>query len=414
MTMAQNGRQSARHLLLLPPPPSPPSFVTLNAAYGATLCLVLRQLQHSSASATGAALLEIALPCPHLHASGRVPRAALFARTQSLVAGLYKLICVIAARERIDVESADGVDARILLLAYPRNGALSHLPAEGRAEADLQGPVIDIGTLAQSGRSWDTVYAVEGEAGEQLLKDFQACGKHMHNIKKARGGIVQVSDGDANEPTLDQVRRHVSVAVGGTFDHLHIGHKLLLTMTAFAVEPASSVEGSERGITVGITGDELLKNKKYAEYLESWDARQRRTAEFLRCIIDFAPPGGGMQKVEEVNNPGPNGHAINITLPTNLVLKCVEIWDPYGPTITDESISALILSGETRSGGRAVNAKRQEKSWPELEVFEVDVLDAQEERDAQGAGVEQSFQSKLSSTEIRRVQSERSRPTGNA
>ncbi|KAL1641497.1 hypothetical protein SLS58_006002 [Diplodia intermedia] len=412
--MPQPGRQSARHLLLLPPPPSPPSFVTLEAAYGATLCLVLRQLQHASASTTGPALLEIALPCPHLHAHERVPRRALFARTQSLVAGLYKLICVVAARERIDVESADGVDARVLLLAYPRNGALSHLPAEGRAEADLQGPVIDIGTLAQSGRSWETVYAVESEAGEHMLRTFQALGKRMHNIARLRGGIVQLSDGDANEPTLDEARRHISVAVGGTFDHLHIGHKLLLTMTAFAVEPAASVEGSKRAITIGITGDELLKNKKYAEYLESWDARQQRVFEFLHCIIDFAPPGGGMQKVEELNNPGPNGHAVNITLPTNLVLKCVEIWDPYGPTITDESISALILSGETRSGGQAVNAKRQEKSWPELEVLEVDVLDAQEEQDAQGAGVEQTFQSKLSSTEIRRLQSEKSRPTGNA
>lgn len=412
MTMAQNGRQkSARHLLLLPPPPSPPSFVTLHAAYGATLCLALHELQRTPASTTGAALLEIALPCPHLHGNERAPRGALFARTQSLVAGLYKLICVIAAREGIDVESADGVDARVLLLAYPRNGALSHLPAEGRAEGDLQGPVIDIGTLAQSGRSWETVYAVESEAGEQVLKNFQGLGKRMHNIKRLRGGIVQVSDGHANEPTLDEARRHLSVAVGGTFDHLHIGHKLLLTMTAFAVEPATSVDGPQRSITIGITGDELLKNKKYAEYLESWDARQRRTFDFLSCIIDFTAPGGGMQKVEEVNNPGPNGHAVNITLPTKLVLKCVEIWDPYGPTITDEGISALIVSGETRSGGKAVNAKRQEKSWPELEVFEVDVLDAQEEQEE---GVEKSFHSKLSSTEIRRQQSEKSRPAGQA
>ncbi|KAL1625107.1 hypothetical protein SLS56_007534 [Neofusicoccum ribis] len=413
--MAPSDRERPRHLLLLPPPPSPPSFVTLKAAYGATLCLVLRELQRTSASSPGAALLEVALPCPHLYSKETAPRSALFARTQSLMAGLYRLICVIAAREGIDVESADGVDARILLLAYPRDGMLSHVPAEGRAEGDLQGPVIDIGTLAQCGRSWETVYAVESEAGEQLLKNFQALGKRMHNIKRLRGGIVQVSDSDAHDPSLNEARRHFSVAVGGTFDHLHIGHKLLLTMTAFAVEPATSVgEEPERSITIGITGDKLLKNKKYADYLESWDARQQATYDFLRSIIDFMPPGTGMHNVDELNNPGPNGHAVNITLPSRLVLKCVEIWDPFGPTITDGTISALVLSGETRSGGRAVNAKRQENHWPELEVFEVDVLDAQEEQDADGQSVEQTFQSKLSSTEIRRLQSEKSRPTSKA
>lgn len=393
----------ARHLLLLPPPPSPPSFVTLNAAYGATLSLVLRELQRSTA------LLEVALPCPHLYGNETAPRSAVFTRTQSLVAALYKLICVIAARERIDVESADGVDARILMLAYPRDGTLSHVPAEGRAEEDLQGPVIDIGTLSQCGRSWETVYAVESEAGEQVLKHFQAPGKPMHNIKRVGGGIAQVSDSYAHDPAPNEARRHFSVAVGGTFDHLHIGHKLLLTMTAFAVEQATSAEKTERTITIGITGDELLKAKKYAQYLESWDARQQATYGFLGSIIDFAPPGRSMPRVEEVNNPGPNGHAVNITLPSKLVLKCVEIWDPFGPTITDESISGLVLSAETRSGGKAVNAKRQEKGWPDLEVFEVDVLDAQEEQEE---GVEQAFQSKLSSTEIRRLQSEKAQERG--
>lgn len=409
--MAREDGSRPRRLLLLPSPPSPASFAALKAAYGATLSLALREMKRCSSSVAGAALLEVALPCPHLYGSETAPRSALFARTQSLVAGVYKLICVIAAGEGIDVESADGVDARILLLAYPRNGKLSHVPAEGRAEDDLQGPVIDMGTLAQCGRSWETVYAVESEAGEQLLKNFQALGKGMHNIRKLRGGIVQLSDNDAHDPALNEARRHFSVAVGGTFDHLHIGHKLLLTMTAFAIEPTTSGDGSERSITIGITGDELLKNKKYADYLESWGARQQATYDFLHTIIDFSRPGGSLQKVEELSNPGPNGHAVNITLPSNLVLKCVEIWDPFGPTITDESISALVLSGETRSGGKAVNAKRQEKGWPELEVFEVDVLDAEEEQDAQGQSVEQTFQSKLSSTEIRRQQSEKASPT---
>jgi phosphopantetheine adenylyltransferase len=49
-----------------------------------------------------------------------------------------------------------------------------------------------------------------------------------------------------------------------------------------------------------------------------------------------------------------------------------------------------------------VNEKRREQGWAPLEVFEVAVLDASEEE-----SVDESFQSKLSSTEIRRKRSER-------
>lgn len=42
-----------------------------------------------------------------------------------------------------------------------------------------------------------------------------------------------------------------------------------LTATGLLLQPASTVT-SHRRLIVGITGDELLKNKQYAEYLESW------------------------------------------------------------------------------------------------------------------------------------------------
>ncbi|KAI7536330.1 hypothetical protein KC331_g11545, partial [Hortaea werneckii] len=83
--------------------------------------------------------------------------------------------------------------------------------------------------------------------------------------------------------------------------------------------------------------------------------------------------------------------------PHGLAVKCTEIQDPFGPTITEEQISALIISAETRSGGKAVNDKRKEKGWKDLEVFEVEVLDAE----AEGQGVKEGFEGKLSSTAIR-------------
>ena len=105
-----------------------------------------------------------------------------------------------------------------------------------------------------------------------------------------------------------------------------------------------------------------------------------------------------------MNESGPNGHAVIVTLASGLQIKFVEIWDPFGPTITDKDISALIISAETRSGGKAVNDKRAEKGWPGLEVLEVDVLDSKDNVESAGqqAADKDDFHSKLSSTEIRR------------
>lgn len=396
-------------LLLLPPAPSPPTYAALKAAYNAPLLTVLRELSRSPMRQHKRAVLDIAVPCPHLFGQLEAPRGPLFATTQSLVAGLYKLICVIAARNAIDTEDAEGVDARLVLVAYPRNGRLEQAAVEGTPEDEVQGPAVHLHTLAHSPRSWDTVYSVESEEGESLLKKFlSATGTRTSpNVQRVRGGIVPVENTAPMAPSesksIAPAINHASVAVGGTFDHMHIGHKLLLTMFAFVLGRRRSTDVQEPSVlTIGITGDELLKKKKYADYLESWHSRQQAVHEFLASIIYFGQPDDNRIQMQEINEPGPNGHAVHVTYPFGLVIKYVEIWDPFGPTITDENITALVLSLETKGGGNAVNNKRVEQGWKELDIFEVSVLDAGEEE-----SVDESFQSKLSSTEIRRKWSER-------
>ncbi|ORY19699.1 pantetheine-phosphate adenylyltransferase family protein [Clohesyomyces aquaticus] len=403
-----------RALLLLPPVPSPPTYAALQAAYGTCLVTVLQKLWRSPHRAQSSLILDVAVPCPHLYGNLNAPRGPLYETSQRLVAGLYKLICVLAAKHSIDAEDAEGVDARIVLVAYPRDGKLAQTSDHGTVEQDSQGPAVDLHALARCPRAWETVYSVESEEGEALLKNFLALGPSQRTITKVRGGIVQVSSTEPlGDPTNQEsvVKNHTSVAVGGTFDHLHIGHKLLLTMFAFVLGRTPSAEDGKhpRSLTIGITGDELLKNKKFAEYLESWRERQQATHDFLSSMIHLGQPDDGRIHTEEKTDSGPNGHAVHVTYPSNLVVKYVEIWDPFGPTITDESISALVISGETRSGGKAVNDKRQEKGWGPLDVFEVDVLDADEEDK-----LDETFQSKLSSTEIRRMCSERARPRAHA
>ncbi|KAF2109183.1 pantetheine-phosphate adenylyltransferase family protein-like protein [Lophiotrema nucula] len=398
-------------LLLLPPAPSPPTYDALKAAYQPCLLTVLRQLARSPKRAQQPARLDIALPCPHLYGQLSKPRGPLYATTQSLVAGLYKLVCVVAAQDAIDTDDAEGVDARIVLVAYPRDGKLTQPSDDASPEQEVQGPAIDLHTLAHSPKAWDTVYAVQTEAGEAVLNNFLSLSPSSINVSKIRGG-VQVTSSPSDTLSDDSAaRNHLSVCLGGTFDHLHIGHKLLLTMFAFVLgRKAPPATGEEPSIlTIGITGDQLLKNKKYAEYLQSWKQRQQATHEFLSSVVYFGLPDDSRIHVEEKTEPGPNGHAVHVTYPTNLVMKYVEIWDPFGPTITDDAITALVISKETRSGGKAVNDKRAEKGWPLLQVFEVDVLDAGEDDT-----VDETFQSKLSSTEIRRLHSERAGPKAHA
>ena len=388
------------HLLLLPPPPWPPSHDSFHAAYHDALASTLGQVAGSIRFATVGAALDIAVPVPILHKHPDAPRSAVFKSVQALVAGIYKLVCIIAAREKINVEDAEGIDARVLIVAHPRDQ--DDTTSKPAITGHLLGPVITFDTLSRSQRQWQSVFGVEGEQGEYLLKKFTTSQDGRVKIQRVSGGPVQLTAPES-VPEDAQARIHSAIAVGGTWDHIHIGHKLLLTMVAFLAQPRQQ---TETVLTIGITGDELLQNKKYSELLETWHERQRSARTFLSHIMDFRPPSDASIKEQEVSNPGSNGHSVLYEMRPGLVLNLVEIADPFGPTITDEAISALVVSGETRSGGKAVNDKRREKGWHDLEVFEVDVLDPTE---VTHSATETAFEAKISSTAIRQALSERGR-----
>ena len=330
------------------------------------------------------------------------------------------MICIICTEKAIDVRYDNDVDARVILLG--NDSGSSHDEATEQRDL-LQGPIVNLQTLAQSRRPWLRLCSLESEDGEALLKEYLSYrdalpdGRRQHlDIERVRGGlIVKHSRQDRVRAMIsadDVSTRHYSVAVGGTFDHLHAGHKLLLSMTALAIEP-EELDGPsrEKSLVVGITGDELLANKKYAEQMQSWDDRQHAVREFLSAILDFTAPDEASRSVQRFSDPGPNGRAIHEEFAPTFLVKYVEISDPFGPTITDESISALIISGETRSGSKAVNDKRTAKGWSALDVFEVDVLDAEEKDvpgDPESSQSEENFQGKISSTAIRQRLSERS------
>jgi len=151
-------------------------------------------------------------------------------------------------------------------------------------------------------------------------------------------------------------------ALGGTFDHLHSGHKILLSMAAWIA--------SEK-VIVGVTDAPLLVNKSNADVLQSLEDRMQIVREFG---TRFKP---------------------------SLEYAIVPIVDVYGPTGWDPNIQALVLSHETRDGAAAIASYRKEHNLTPLEPFVIDVISSSSSYlDPEDAAMLKN--AKLSSTAIRK------------
>ncbi|CEL10760.1 Putative Pantetheine-phosphate adenylyltransferase family protein (AFU_orthologue; AFUA_4G08550) [Aspergillus calidoustus] len=386
-------------LLLLPPPPSI-TFDQFRTVYEKTLSAAFSNLLKSLNGSNRIASLDIALSLPGLQSAPCQPPARAFASLQRIVEHAYRLIGAVSIERNVEMEAPGGIDSRVILLDFD-SVRTSEYVHKGSVAAECNGPIIDVRTLASSGRLWDNIFYPDTPVGQDLAtafnKFYAANGgtlRRLSEIAQWTPGENLVVPGETSESVL-----HHSVILGGTFDHFHIGHKLLLTATALVLQPAGIGQaGRERTITVGVTGDDMLKNKKYAQFLESWEERCRNTGTFLTSIMDFGPPETSASHVEQIYKPGPNGRAMVMKIRPGITLRLVQILDPYGPTITEENLSALVVSKETRSGGAAVNQERAKRGWKPLEVFEVDVIHSGEV----ATGEVEDFASKISSTDIRR------------
>ena len=123
--------------------------------------------------------------------------------------------------------------------------------------------------------------------------------------------------------------------LGGTFDDLHAGHKLLLS--------AASTLCQEK-VLIGITHEDLLRKKKLVELLQSYDQRKATVARFLSII-----------------NP-------------KLSVNIVPISDPIGPSGTDPDLELLIVSQETAGAVSFINNARVERGLNELQSYCVDLV----------------------------------------
>jgi phosphopantetheine adenylyltransferase len=399
---------TAYGLLLLPSPPSPPSPPALRAALDPPLTSALSRLAKLAAASPKGAILDIAVPCPGFCSGGETP-AQLFGSVQRLLAGIYSLLAFIYDRDSIDSSGEGVVDTRVLLAYYnPDQDVLFH---------PLLPPcVVELPRLARSRRRWTHVFVVESEPGEDIYQQFKSfaagdIGERTSpgwKTERVRGGIQVRIIGGAGPSVRGTESRaaYYGVVNGGAYDHLHFGHKLVLTMTSFLIE-TSPHSGNTKGpsrIVIGITEEDLLNNERYSQYMETWDARQKNVTNFLLAILDFTPPGIALLEIPQQPEAGPVSKVV-ITKPYPFL--SIEIFahpDRYGPAIDDETLSALALCGKSGADAKAVNDQRKEKGWRELDVFEVYVvhtesLDTDEDIEKAKSA---NFATKLSSTETRR------------
>lgn len=129
-------------------------------------------------------------------------------------------------------------------------------------------------------------------------------------------------------------KKFKTVAVGGTFDELHKGHEALL-MKAFDVG---------EHVQVGLCSDDFVKRLSKPHITASYDQRLRDLEVFLHH--------NGLRKRAEI----------------------VCISDPYGATLSDRSIEALVVSRETEPTALLINKKRREAGLPPLQILAIDMI----------------------------------------
>lgn len=394
-------RDNLPSLLLLPSPPDPASRPALSTAYKPALTATLTKLKHASTSQT----LIVAVACPVLRGPNVRYKTLSWPQTQHLIAGLYAVISVICAELGIPsyVNAGPGsVDARVVLVDHD---------TRRRYETDVKAAIdpnntaiVDLATFASAYYSWNYIFSADSESAHQLHSLYLKLAERkqtflLEQLITVQGGLaVSVPSSDGPPPPSPGTMPYRTVCLGGTFDHLHPGHKLLLTAGAYVLDIPERGSSDTCTYIIGITGDELLKNKKDASVLESWETRARNVIHFLSSILELSAEGWKKANAPTIDEQ--DGEFMATFRDGTITIQCVVIQDPFGPTITREILDALVVSVETRSGGKAVNEKRVEMGWKALEVFEVDVLNAREISDVPSST--QDFSSKISSTAIRR------------
>ncbi len=131
------------------------------------------------------------------------------------------------------------------------------------------------------------------------------------------------------------------VAIGGSFDYLHKGHRVFLLQACKA----------GKRVLIGLTSDKYLFNKlQNNSQFQNFQTRKKEIVRFLHIHkrIDRA--------------------------------KIFQIDDVYGGLDKTETVEAIVVTPESISGARLINKKRKENNVKPLEMISVPLVLAQDQK----------------------------------
>lgn len=171
---------------------------------------------------------------------------------------------------------------------------------------------------------------VEALLSPLTLKDIEglpqlACIKNRSNLSSEFEIVTLANKGaepSQSDASTSVFKFYTDIAMGGTFDRIHQGHRLLLTQAALV---------ATNRVLVGVANGPLLTNKTLTELVKPIDIRISQITDILH---DCKP---------------------------ELVLDIVPITDVLGPTAWDGGLTCLVASKETAGAIDIINEERKKK-----------------------------------------------------
>jgi len=275
--------------------------------------------------------------------------------------------------------------------------ALYHKATLAMWSADRYDAAVDV-VFAQLGSpealldSADDVAVLLVDGQRELRLDGSILGPYA---KQMRSGFVVAwpdpADGPApaTERTPAVVDQYKAVVLGGTFDHIHAGHKILLSVACllatervvcgvtgaaagrslqWMVYCGRSRRGLSRVLVVAPARraeDQLLKAKKYAEEMQGIDQRIASVVAFMRRFRPAIQPQVRCLAGRWTSSRERSNQAAPPLAPTDARLRqVVPIPDAFGPSIVDTGLEAIVVSRETLAGGNAGRACSMRQNSP--------------------------------------------------
>eukprot|EP00760_Papus_ankaliazontas_P034949 PhM_4_TR755/c0_g1_i1/m.95638/K02201/E2.7.7.3B; pantetheine-phosphate adenylyltransferase len=176
-------------------------------------------------------------------------------------------------------------------------------------------------------------------ASLQALYDAAARANYRVSVSVVpKVGGVNIANADLTSDL--GYRPYGYVAMGGTFDRLHHGHKVLLTMALLH---------TTRRLRIGVTSPAMLTKKKYAELIEPFDVRCANVETFVR------------------------------TLRPDLEYEIVQLTERSGDTNRIAEVEAMVVSPEVAPVAAEINEERKAKGMPPMAIVGIEYVGNSEE-----------------------------------